>query len=84
LPSGKTLPINWDYFSEFVLMQINTPLFHNFISAFDLAGEAKAQLNTLGLGPVSPGCIGKKMYFAYCTSCYWDFVSNAVEIEIVQ
>lgn len=83
LPSGKVLPINWDYFSDYILVNMNTPMFHNFIGMLDHDGIGSAQLNTVGAGFVSQGCIGKKLYFAYCTSCYWDFVSNPVEIEIV-
>ena len=83
LPSGKILPINWDCFSEYILMNINTPPFYNFVGLLDLAGTAQAQMDTTMMGPVSPGCIGKKLNFAFVTSCHWDFVSNPVEIEIV-
>lgn len=83
LPSGVTLPINWDYFSTYVMINWNTPTFHNFVGPLDLFGKGSAQFNTTGMGPVSAGCIGKVLSFAFVTTCYWDFVSNPVDITII-
>jgi hypothetical protein len=80
LPGGfVTLPLNWDWFTDFVFLNANTPLFMNFLGVLDGGGQSSAQLN---LPPV-PGAAGITMYYAYTCSKPYDFVSNAVEIDIV-
>jgi len=83
LPSGLNLPINWDSLSTYVFSHMNTPDFLNFVGPLNLIGQGSAQMTTTGQSPISAGCIGKKLHFAFVTSCYWDFVSNTVEVEIV-
>jgi hypothetical protein len=84
LPGGQaTLPLNLDYFTDFVIAMMNTSLFSNFMATLDGDGMAKAQMDTLNLGTISPGCIGLTMHFAYALPAPWDFASNAVSVEIV-
>lgn len=84
LPGGMaTLPLNLDYFTFYVIYMINTPVFDNFMATLDKAGLSKAQLNTIGLGNVSHGCIGTTLYFAFALSDPWDAASNPVEIDVV-
>ena len=45
-------------------------------------GQAAAQLNTLG--PLHPSSVGMMMHFAFTLYAPFDFVSEAVEIEIVE
>jgi hypothetical protein len=81
LPGGQAvLPLNLDYFTDFVILKINTKLFFDFLGTLNAFGDGTAQLNTKGMKPISPGCIGTVMHFAYFLS--WDFASNPVAIEI--
>jgi hypothetical protein len=82
LPGGfATLPLNWDLFTNLVILFINTPVFANFLGKLDSSGEKTAQFNVSG--PLPPGTAGSKIYFAYCLAFPWDFVSNPVVIEVV-
>jgi len=82
LPGGYvTLPLNWDFFSEFIGSLINTTLFSNFMGDLDASGEATAMLDTLA--PLPPGALGYVMHFAYALRGPWNFVSNPVVVEIV-
>jgi len=85
LPGGlATLPLNIDYFTYYVIFLMNSSIFQNFQGVLDSEGNGKAQVNTIGLGPLSPGCTGTILYFAYALYYPWDVVSNPVEIEIVE
>lgn len=80
LPGGQSaLPLNWDPFTDFVVLLANTPLFQNFIGALNGAGQAQAVLTT---GPFPPGYVGLEIYFAYCLGLPWEFVSNPVVIVV--
>ncbi|MHC4944920.1 MAG: right-handed parallel beta-helix repeat-containing protein [Planctomycetota bacterium] len=82
LPGGmKTLPINWDVFTDVVLLLLNTPVFMNFMGTLDANGMGNGQLNT---GPLPPQAIGLLMDYAYALNSPWDFASNPVSIEIIQ
>jgi len=81
LPGGAaTLCLEWDVFTDIVLLLLNTPVFHNFLGSLDSSGQAAAQLNT---GPLDPSFAGTNLYFAYCLNAPFDFASNPREIEIV-
>jgi hypothetical protein len=73
------LPLNFDYFTDFVILNLNTPLFHNFMSVLDGFGKGAAQLNSGG--PLPPGTTGIVMYFAYTLPFF--YVSNPIEIVVV-
>ncbi len=81
LPGGLTLPLNWDVFTGIVFQKVNTPFFSTFQGQLDALGQGAAQLNTLG--PLPPGFVGVKLYFAYLLYQPFDSVSNPLAIEIV-
>jgi len=81
LPGGMMLPINWDVFSDLVMALLNGPVFSNFMATLDSQGNAQAALNA---PPIPPGFVGTVMYYAYTLNNPFDFVSNPVEIEIIQ
>jgi hypothetical protein len=82
LPGGLVLPLNWDVFTDTVLSLINTRIFKNFLGALTWGSSSGwAEFDTQG--PLPPGYVGTKLYFAYCLYNPYDFVSNAVMIEIV-
>jgi hypothetical protein len=79
LPGGlATLPLNWDFFTDFVVLNLNSVLFTNFLAPLDGAGNAAAQLNV----PPVPGLSGLVMYYAYALNNPWNFVSNQVAVQI--
>jgi len=80
LPGGlATIPLNRDWFSDYILARLNRPVFADFWGVFDSTGSAAAQLNA----PPLSGWVGSTMHFAYAAADPWDFVSNAVAIEVV-
>lgn len=82
LPGGMaTLPLNWDFFSDFVLRMLNTPMFMDFYGVLDADGRAAAQAN---FPPHLPsGSAGYTMHYAFALDKPWDFTSNAVAVDIV-
>ena len=81
LPGGlATLPINWDPFTDFVLVFINTPVFFNFLGQLDANGQALAILNA---PPLPANAIGVIMDFAYALNNPWDCASNPVTVRII-
>jgi hypothetical protein len=81
LPGGmETLPLNWDAFTDLVLLLANTVLFDDFLGVLDGTGKAQARLEAPAL---PPGYVGTRIHFAYCLSSPFDFASMPVEIEIV-
>jgi hypothetical protein len=80
LPGGLTLPLNWDWFTELILMNLNTGNFVNFMARLDDIGHERAQVK---IPTLPPDWIGTKMHFAYTLFNPFDFVSNPVEIAIV-
>jgi hypothetical protein len=80
LPGGLVLPLNWDWFSDLVLLLANTPMFMDFCGELNASGEATAQMNA---GPLDPAFVGEVLHFAYVLYAPFDFVSNPVPITIV-
>jgi hypothetical protein len=82
LPGGlSTLPINYDRFTHHILLpMINTSYFTDFMGVLGESGNATAQLNV----PPVHGFSGHSMYYAFCLNDPFDFVSNPVEIKIVE
>ena len=72
--------MEWDVFTDIVVLLLNTPAFQNFLGSLDASGQAGAQLNS---GPLNPAFAGVKIYFAYCLNAPFDFSSNPEVIEIV-
>jgi len=81
LPGGyEVLPLNWDVFTDVVLLCLNTPWFVNFMSTLSPFGNSMAQINTYG--PI-PGNAGYTLSFAYALFHPYNFVSNPINIEII-
>lgn len=81
MPGGMvTLPLNWDVFTDVVILLLNTPVFSNFLGLLDAAGESSAQINS---GPLPSGNVGVVMHYAYALNNPFNFVSNPIQVEIV-
>jgi hypothetical protein len=84
LPGGKkSLPINWDQFTN-IVADLNYPdsvVFVNFYGLLDAGGNATASFKTQRL---VPEMMGLTLSFAYpLEGPPWDFVSNPLNIEVV-
>lgn len=80
LPGGSAvLPLNWDWFTDFVFSQANSALFVNFLGWLNANGQATAQFNC----PPLPGYAGTLLHFAYCCNNPFNFASNPVTIKLV-
>lgn len=80
LPGGlTTIPLNRDWFTDFIMDRLNTAVFTDFWGLLDGSGNGVAQLNA----PPIPGWTGTTMYFTFATAFPWDFASEAVTIEVV-
>lgn len=77
---GASLPLNWDFFTNLVLVLINTPVFDNFTGTLDDNGEAEATFDTLGPAPAAAGLY---ISLAYALNKPWNFASNGATIEVV-
>jgi hypothetical protein len=78
LPGGKVLPLNWDVFTDLIMVLVNTPSCQGFMGKLDGSGQAAAGLDTFG--PLDPVLIGSKAYFAYALNNPFDFVSNSMPV----
>jgi hypothetical protein len=82
LPGGSaTLPLNWDPFTDLVLSQVNTQTFSYFMGQLDTNGQSVAKIQA---PPLLPTLVGVKMHFAYCLYPPIDYVSNPVEVMILE
>jgi hypothetical protein len=81
LPSGETLPLNWDAFTDLLLMLEGTPVCENFYSTLDASGKGEAVLHVSG--PLDPVLQGVRMDFAYVLgpAAGWDFTSNPIGVR---
>lgn len=79
--SNKTLPLNWDLFTDIVVAWLNSTMFIDFMGALDMEGQATATWDTLG--PLPAGSAGLIVDFAFALRGPWNFVSNPIAIEIV-
>ncbi|MBU0756180.1 MAG: hypothetical protein KJ645_13640, partial [Planctomycetes bacterium] len=81
LPGGLvSLPLNWDAFTEAMLLLLNTQVFDGFLGTLDENGEAAARID---VPPFDAVFVGLIMHYAFCLNNPFDFVSNTVELEIV-
>jgi hypothetical protein len=81
LPGGlATLPVNWDAFTDQMLILLNTPIFSNFMAKLDIHGASEAEL---WIFPIDPGFVGLEMTYAYALDMPFDYASNPVQVEIV-
>jgi agmatine/peptidylarginine deiminase len=81
LPGGLTLPLNWDFFTDFVLAYANTAFFVDFQGTLDSAGIGAACLDTLG--PLPREMEGLSLYFAFTLYNPFDFVSKPIEVKVL-
>lgn len=80
LPGGlAVIPLNRDFFTNYILDRLNTPRFVDFKGDLDGDGNGSA---TLDLGPIPSSWVGTTMWFAFATRSPYDFASNPVEIRI--
>ena len=75
-----TLPLNPDDFMLLSFLGGNSPVFSGFQGVLDGAGHGQALLDTLG--PLPASAVGLVMHFAFTLVDPYDFVSNAVLVEI--
>jgi C1A family cysteine protease len=80
-PSGQVLPLNWDAFTDLLLMLIGSPVCPNFYSSLDATGKGGATLHVPG--PLDPVLLGTELRFAYVLDpgSGWSFTSNSVGVE---
>ena len=81
LPGRNSFGTGTKYANLLLINQINGPLLVDFLGALDAGGQGTAQLNTGG--PLPPSTVGVKIFFAFTLLEPFDFVSDALEIEIV-
>ncbi len=81
-PTGVTLPLNMDVFTNIAFLLVNTPVLQNFSGTLDGGGIQTAVLNTQG--PLQPTAVGLTLYCAYLVFGPVDFASNAIAIEIME
>lgn len=80
-PAGTvTVPLNYDIFTDIVILLWNTPLFLNFQGMLDSDGRGHALLNVFS---IDPGAAGVTMHFAYILAKPIDYASNPVKVTIV-
>lgn len=80
LPGGTdTLPLNWDWFTKFVLTLLNSVVFSDFSGQLDSQGRAVASIHA---PPLPSVLIGVEFYFAFCLTKPFDFASNPERIVI--
>ncbi len=80
LPGGEVLPLNYDAITLQTILMANTASFGNFFGTLDGTGGATATLDTLGA--LDPALAGITVSFAYALLRPFDFVSNAVAVDI--
>jgi len=80
LPGGlAAIPLNHDWFTDFILARLNTSLFSNFSGTLDGSGKGTAQLNALPI----PTWVGTTIHFAYALENPCDYASNPVALTAV-
>jgi hypothetical protein len=77
LPGGLILPLNWDWFTDFTLINANTVLLPGFRGVLDAAGKANAAINC----PPVPAAAGVRLIFAALTYAPFTFVSQPIPID---
>ncbi len=81
LPGGNvTIPLNRDWFTDYLIGHLGAPPFGDFSGTLDGAGAANAALI---VDPLDATWVGRTVHFAFATATPWDFASNAVAVEVV-
>jgi hypothetical protein len=81
LPGGLVIPLNRDFFTDLTMLYANSAFFADFQGTLNFAGKATAHFNTQG--PLPPGSVGRTVHFAGTLFNPFDFVTNAVAIDVV-
>lgn len=80
LPGGSAvLPLCWDEFTRFTLLNGGHPPLVGFQGNLGADGAAFA---TFEVPPLPPEAVGISLYFAFALAGPWDTVSNPWRIEI--
>jgi hypothetical protein len=79
--NNTTIPLNWDAYTDIVLINLNTPVFLNFAGTLDGNGHATATLNYPGGGDVA--WVGITVNHAAFTHSPIDAASNPVPVTFV-
>jgi aminopeptidase N len=79
MPDGKVIPLDVDDVTNFVLANMNGPVFQNFSGTLSGTGAATAQLVLPDIGPIA-GPI--TVYFAWVTNASPMFTSTPIAITI--
>jgi endonuclease I len=83
LPGGlATLPLNRDWFTDWIIAKANSSRLVQFKGTLDAAGCGAARLETLGPLPSGVLPAGTVMHYAYALKAPFDYTSNAIAIEI--
>jgi hypothetical protein len=78
LPGGATLPLNWDFFTDVIMLCLGSPICQNFLGNLDGTGFATAVLTTPA--SLDPLLIGEVAHFAYTLGSPFDFQSNPIGV----
>ncbi len=82
LPGGlATIPLNRDWFTDFVLARLGQPAFGEFWGTLDGAGQATVHFYAPSFSSL---WAETDIYFAFATLSPWDFASKAVAVEVEQ
>jgi nitrous oxidase accessory protein NosD len=82
LPGGAAkLPLNWDVLTRYVLGNLNSTYFTDFLGILDHDGMAVAGFNLPG--PQSCGYTGPVYFAGTLIGPPWDCVSNPVVVELI-
>jgi len=76
---GATIPLNRDWYTEWILSRLNGPVYAGFWGTLDASGQATAQMIA---PPISSVWERTTIYYSFATMNPWDFVSNAVAVEV--
>ncbi|MHC4943040.1 MAG: hypothetical protein ACYTG7_08480 [Planctomycetota bacterium] len=80
LPGGMILPINWDYFTEaLLLLVLSGSPYVPFTGNLDGGGSAEIVMTV----PPRTMPLGASTYFAFCLANPFDFVSNPTMVIIM-
>jgi len=78
--SGAYMPLRYDWFTDVVLLNLNTPMFFNFLNTLDVNGNGTA---TFTVPNVSSSLLFPSwLHFAYVLVNTTSFVSNPINVRI--
>jgi hypothetical protein len=78
LPGGAVLPLNWDVFTDLVMLFLGSPVCQDFMGYLDGSGTATAALDTQG--SLDAALIGVTAHFAFLLGGPFDYTSNAIPV----